>query len=186
MQRNDETILARLENKALHYLGRYASTAARLEQVLVRFARRKMPEEEPERMAELIRRKVEDCIRRGYVNDRLFAEQKAAALRQQGASRLGIRRKLGLAGIDRGIIEEAISEQDGDTAADAEAVAALIYARRRRLGPFSSPDRRKEGWQQRHLGNLARAGFSSATARFVLAFNDPEDAETWLDYPDHR
>ena len=42
MTRPDETILSRLENKALHYLGRYASTTGRLEQVLTRFARRKL------------------------------------------------------------------------------------------------------------------------------------------------
>ena len=45
MTRPDETILSRLENKALHYLGRYASTTGRLEQVLTRFARRKLADE---------------------------------------------------------------------------------------------------------------------------------------------
>ena len=68
MTRPDETILSRLENKALHYLGRYASTTGRLEQVLTRFAHRKLADEDPDRLAVLIRQKVDDCVRRGYVD----------------------------------------------------------------------------------------------------------------------
>ncbi len=92
--RSDDAILKRLENKALHYLGRYASTEARLRQVLGRFAQRKMAEEEPARMAALIDKMVEDCRAKGYVNDQVFAEQKTASLRRGGSSRLQIKRKL--------------------------------------------------------------------------------------------
>lgn len=179
MTRSDKAILDRLENKALHYLGRYASTARRLEDVLKRFARRKMEDEDPERMAALIARKVEHCQERGYVNDHAFAETKMASLRRQGASTNGIRRKLAERGVERDVISTVLAEQD--TSDEMELRSALIFARRRRLGPYSREEARREGWQNRHLGSLARAGFAAAIARQVMAFDDPDAAEDWLD-----
>ena len=186
MTRPDETILSRLENKALHYLGRYASTTGRLEQVLTRFAHRKLADEDPDRLAVLIRQKVDDCVRRGYVDDQLYAEQKTASLRNQGSSRMGIRRKLFMAGVGNALIDDAISSHDEDEGDDAETVAAIIYARRRRLGPFARQDNLKDGWKDRHLGSLARAGFSISVARFVLNFDAPASAEDWLNNPMSR
>ena len=179
MSRSDQAILDRLENKALHYLGRYASTARRLEIVLAKFAKRKMDDEDPERMAELISQKVEHCRQRGYIDDYAFAESRSQSLRRQGASTNGIRRKLAERGVDRNTITAVLAEQD--TSEETEIKSALILARRRRLGPWCRDDARKEGWQNRHLGSLARAGFSSAVARRVMDFENPDAAEQWLD-----
>lgn len=178
MTRSDQAILDRLENKALHYLGRYASTAQRLEMVLTRFGRRKMADEDPERMAQLIARKVEECCRRGYVDDAAFAETKSASLRRQGASTASIRRKLMERGVDRDVIHTVLDRMD--TSELAEMNAAAIHARRRRLGPYARPESLRDGWENRHLGSLARAGFSGAIARRILAFEDVDDLENWL------
>ena len=186
MARSDEDILHRLENKALHYLGRYASTATRLEAVLRRFALRKLSGEDPERMAALVRRKVEQCVERGYVDDGQFALRKAENMRLQGASRSKIRQKLRHAGVGERFIEEAIDRQDAGAGPDAESEAALVYARRRRLGPFARRERSGDDLRQRHFGSLARAGFSPAVAEFVLDFESAEVAETWLDNPASR
>ena len=118
MTRSDQAILDRLENKAVHYLGRYASTAQRLEVVLSRFARRKLADEDPDRLADLISRKVEECRARGYVDDRAFAEARSTSLRRQGASIMNIRRKLAERGVDRDVISDVIEAQD--TSEDAE------------------------------------------------------------------
>ena len=168
----------RLMNKAVHYLGRYASTAQRLELVLSRFARRKLADEDPYRLADLISRKVEECLARGYVDDRAFAEARSTSLRRQGASINNIRRKLAERGVDRDVITDVIDAQD--TSDDAELRAALIHAKRRRLGPYANADNLREGWQSRHLGSLARAGFSSVIARRVMAFDDIDSVEAWL------
>ena len=178
MTRSDQAILDRLENKAVHYLGRYASTAQRLELVLSRFARRKLADEDPDRLADLISRKVEECRARGYVDDRAFAEARSTSLRRQGASINNIRRKLAERGVDRDVITDVIDAQD--TSDDAELRAALIHAKRRRLGPYANADNLREGWQSRHLGSLARAGFSSVIARRVMAFDDIDSVEAWL------
>ena len=186
MSRSDEKILQRLENKALHYLGRYASTATRLEAVLHRFALRKLPGEDSGRMAALVRRKVEQCVEKGYVDDGQFALRKAESMRLQGASRSKIRQKLRQAGVGDRLIDEAIDQRDAEAGPDAESEAALVYARRRRLGPFARKERSGDDWRQRHFGSLARAGFSPAVVEFVLDFETAEVAETWLDNPASR
>ena len=91
-----------------------------------------------------------------------------------------------MAGVGNALIDDAISSHDEDEGDDAETVAAIIYARRRRLGPFARQDNLKDGWKDRHLGSLARAGFSISVARFVLNFDDPASAEDWLNNPKSR
>ena len=59
--------------------------------------------------------------------------------------------------------------------------AAIIFARKRRIGPFSrhanDPDRLH--WK-RDMGRLARAGFSQQICRTVLEIADPDSAEQRL------
>jgi len=186
--RSDEKILKRLENKALHYLGRYASTESRLREVLLRFAQRKLSDEDPEDIRRLVDKMVQTCADKGYVNDKMFAEQKIASLRRSGGSRMAISRKLMHRGVDRQIIKEAIDDYDEDYERDyeqdAELQSALIYARKRRLGPYAKPaighTEMKEGWQTRHYASLARAGFNGKTISMVMSLKSPEDAEEFL------
>ena len=182
--RQDNKILKRLENKALHYLGRYASTEARLKEVLGRFAKRKMADEDPQRMGKLIDDMIKTCRDKGYVNDQVFAEQKTASLRRQGASRLQIKRKLYERGVADPVINQAISDYDDDHDHDVEISAALIYARKRRLGPYRKPPigqtEMKDGWRDRHYASLARAGYSAKTVGIIMALEDSEAAEALL------
>ena len=182
--RSDETILKRLENKALHYLGRYASTEARLRDVLHRFAKRKLDDESPERLAQLIENMITKCREKGYVNDQDFADQKTASLRRQGSSRLQIKRKLYERGINPDLIEAAINAHDQDKDPDPEVEAGLIYSRKRRLGPYRKPPigqtEMKDGWQDRHYASLARAGFSAKTVSIIMKLDTIEDAEALL------
>lgn len=183
--RSDETILKRLENKALHYLGRYATTEARLKTVLERFAKRKMDDEDPERMRPLIDKMVKDCAEKGYVNDHVFAEQKTASLRRQGSSRFQIKRKLFERGVDADVITTAIEDHDAEDERDPEIHAALIYARKRRLGPYARPphgqSEMKEGWKNKHYASFARAGFNAKTVGIIMGLESPEDAEALFD-----
>lgn len=182
---DDAKILRRLENKALHYLGRYASTEARLHEVLLRFSKRKMPMVEPERLEPLIGRIIADCVAKGYVDDKAFAEQKTSSLRQKGNSRLHIKQKLYGRGVNPDIINDAIDAHDDDQPYDAEICAALTYARKRRLGPYARPpsgqSEMKEGWYRRHYASLARAGFSQRIAATIMALETPDQAEKFFD-----
>lgn len=141
---------ARLDELALRYVGRYATTRSKLTSYLRRkIAERGWAGEEAAEPAAV----AERLARLGYVDDSAFALAKASAHSARG---LGKRR---LAGALRSAGVEA---DDGEAAfrlAEEEALdAALRCARRRRLGPFATarPDDRKA--RERAIAAMIRAG----------------------------
>jgi len=183
MRHSDEKLRHRLTNKAVHYLGRYASTTSRLKEVLARFAERKLTGAEPDHISKAIDDVIRDCIGKGYVNDQLYAEQRAISLRRQGRSRRRIEKTLAGKGLDQQVIATVFSDDESPDGMAGEWRAALIHARRRRLGPYASEKDRQadpEKLRQRHLASFARAGFSLSVAKEILALDQPEDAEDLL------
>ena len=153
----------KLQELALRYVGKYATTRAKLRDYLARKVRERgwagagTPEIEAlaERLSEL-----------GYVDDRAYALAKSQALSGRGYGRRRVEEKLRLAGIE---------ESDGDEArrhAQEQALsAALRFARRRKLGPFAvaPPNDPKE--RQKALAAMIRAGHPFAIARAILALS---------------
>jgi len=166
---------AHLENAALHYLERFASSSANLKRVLMRKVARSAQAHgtdaaQGERLVDAI---VARYLAAGLLDDRAFAVQKAASLRRRGTSRFGIRGRLALKGVPEGLIDEVVRELDADDGTG-ELAAACALVRRRRLGPLRAPaDRLRH--RRKDLAALARAGFGLALARRVLAASD-EDA----------
>lgn len=118
-----------LEQAALHYAARYATTRAKLNAYLQRkLAEKGWEGEEPADVESL----VERFSQRGYVNDVAFAEAKTASLLRRGYGARRVRASLHAAGVDR----ETADLLQGTMEQSAEA-AALAFARRRKLGPFS-------------------------------------------------
>ena len=81
-----------------------------------------------------------------------------------------------LRAIERERTEEATGARDdggGFTHAD-EVEAAFRVARKKKLGPFCPDPDKRIAERQRHLGFLARRGFSSDVAHHVI---DAESAE---------
>lgn len=172
-----EKIKKRLMNKALHYLARYASTRARLEDVLLRFARRKLELADPDLVRRLIADVIDEAEQLGYINEAVFASQKVRAGRLAGRSGRALGQKLLQAGLTKEQIGAAITEQAAGQE-NAELAAALVYARKRRLGPYASaPDRPDPNWQQREIARLARAGFSWDICQQVLGLEDRVSAD---------
>ena len=60
-----------------------------------------------------------------------------------------------------------------DEAGENDLKAALIFARRKRLGPFADPARRAAA-RMKHLAAMARAGFSGELARRIVDAVDPD------------
>ncbi len=164
--RSDDRILQRLERKAVSYLQLYASTEDRLKNVLGRFAMRKMADEDPERMATLIDKIAADCVRKGYLDDRQFAERKTRVMRDQGRSHKQIQQKLYEYGID------ASSEENDHRA---ELMAGLIFARKRQIGPYRTKE--VENWRQKHFGRFARAGYGYQIAEVIMRLDSIDEAE---------
>ncbi len=169
-----------LENAALYYLQRYASSAGNLRRVLTRKVDRSCqfhgtPADEFYPVIDALVARYEKS---GLLNDTLYAEGRTASLRRQGKSRQAIAANLKVKGLAPDIIQQALESVDGDradTTLPAELAAALKLARKRKIGRFNpKPEsdpllRRKQ--QMREMGIMARGGFSYDIARQALDFN---------------
>ena len=159
-----------LRELALRYVGKYATTRAKLRQYLARKLRERgwagdaAPELErlADRFAEL-----------GLIDDASYALAKSRSLSARGYGKRRLVGELRHAGVE---------EEDGSDAvafADEAAVdAALRLAQRRRIGPFAAamPDpRQREKW----IAAIVRAGHGFALAKAITGL--PPDPELDLD-----
>jgi regulatory protein len=162
---------AKLDELALSYVGRFATSRAKLLAYLKHKVRERgwAGEREPE-LHELADR----LVRLGYVDDRAFALSKARSLTGRGYGERRVRQALTLAGI--------AEEEAGDACelVEAEAVeSALRFAQRRSLGPFAAerPDPKR---REREMAAMIRAGHRFGLARAIIDLNPGEipDFET--------
>jgi len=170
----------RLENIALHYLSRYASSSGNLRRVLMRRVERAAAAhgDDPADGARLIEALVARFQRSGLIDDRAYAAQKAASLQRRGASRFGIRGKLRQKSVETGIIDDAVASLDEGGVVAGEFAAACALIRRRRLGPYRAAGQRA-AMRQKDLATLARAGFGLDVARRALGAPDRATLEAW-------
>ena len=169
----------RMMNKAIDYLGRYASSRHKLGQILQRFANRKLTDYQAADIAVAIQQTIDQCSQLGYVDDRQFAVTVARSERRLGRSQSVIRRRLRQHALSEDIITYAVGEVD-ENVANGDLQAAIRFAQRRRLGPFakrrSSHHQRLKPhqWKKRDLGAMARAGFPLVISQQVLDHDDPD------------
>lgn len=156
-----------LENAALHYLERFASSSANLRRVLMRKADRSLAHWGGER--EVVAAQVEAVIAKlagvGYVDDAAYAEQKVRALHRQGKAGRVIRAALAAKGVAADLAGEALNAL-AEEFPEPDLAAAIRLAQKRRIGPFRADNR--AGMRQKDLATLARAGFSFDIARRVV------------------
>ena len=162
---------ARLEELAVAYVGRFATTRAKLAQYLLRKLREKGWEATQPPAIEPL---VERLARLGYIDDAAFALAKARALGERG---YGKRR------VDQALRQAGVEDDDGapakTLASEGATAAAIRYAQRRRLGPFA-PDSGDRKQRDRALSAMIRAGHSFDLARRLVDLEpDPAvDIET--------
>jgi regulatory protein len=177
---------AYLENAALHYLQRFATSSANLRRVLMRKVQRAAEAHgsDPAEGAAWVEALVARYQAAGLLDDRQYAAAKAASLQRRGTSSRAIRERLAVKGVDRDLISEAVDrlheEEGGDLA------AAAAFARRRRLGPYRGVGvgggRPVDEGERRgkELAAMARAGFAFDTARRILDCLDDAAVEALL------
>ncbi len=169
----------RLDEMALAYVARFATSAGKLEDYLKRKLRERgwaEEEGEGERVAAIIARFVE----LGYIQDEAYARMKAGSLLRRGLGKRRIAEALGQAGIDEDIRAEVMP---GEFEARE---AALAYARRRGLGPFarrmpSDDPMERRARREKEIAAMLRAGHGLDAARAVLAASDPDAAQGWVE-----
>ncbi len=163
---------ATLREAALRHLARYATTRTGLLGVLTRrverWARSSQPAAEQVSAAmQAAEAAVARLAAAGAVDDAAFVESRARSLHRAGRSRRAIAAHLQA----RGVSAELAALPDDPAR---ELAAALLYASRRRIGPFRQPP--DPAQHLRDLARLARAGFPAAIAAQALRmpFGDAE------------
>ena len=163
-----------LHELALRYVGKYATTRAKLRGYLHRKIRERgwSGPEDPATDA-----LVERMARSGVVDDATYALTKARSLSDRGYGKGRVGQALRASGI-----EEEDGAEARDLAEERAADAAIRFARRRRIGPFASekPDLRT---REKFLAAMVRAGHGFDIARKVVdwepgAVISPEDLAT--------
>ena len=160
---------AKLEELALAYVGRFATSRSKLVAYLGRKLRERGWEGSvPPAVDELADR----LVRLGYVDDRGFAMSKARSLTSRGYGERRVHQALAQAGISG---EEGSDARD---LAEDEAVAsALRFARRRAIGPYAQhvPD---PAQRERALAAMIRAGHRFPVARAIVDLKPGENPDT--------
>ena len=156
----------RLYNITLHYLQRYDSSVENLKAVLMRRIYKSSVDHpiDPSTTDQWIEEIVEKMKSLGFLDDTRYIQNQVRSLQQSGKSRQFIYQKLRLKGIEKAIAAQEIQNQ---TTPLSDIESAFTYARKKRLGPFSSQETRQEN-RQKHLQSLCRAGFDFKTACHVI------------------
>ena len=166
-----------LENAALFYLQRFATSAANLRRVLMRKVERsaRFHGTDPAEGAQWVDALIARFVVSQLLDDALYAESRAQSLRRRGASGRTIALTLRQKGVEGEIIDTAMAAAD-EAEEKPELAAAARLARKRRLGPWRAAEGRREA-RERDLAALARAGFSYDVALAVIDAEGPEDLE---------
>ncbi|MDE2595639.1 MAG: RecX family transcriptional regulator [Sphingomonadales bacterium] len=161
---------ARLEELALAYVARFATSAAKLQQYLARKLRERGWEGEGDPP---VAATVARFVALGYVDDAAFARSRSASLLRRGYGRRRVDQTLGAAGIDEAV-RGAVRPGAG-----AQRRAALVLAGKRGFGPFgkAAPDRAA---REKQIAAMLRAGHPLDSARELVNAATIEAAEEWV------
>ena len=175
---------ARLNELALAYVARFATSGGRLSAYLARKIReRGWDDEVPADVAGL----VEAMVARGYVDDAGFAMARGAGMMRRGFGARRIAETLSRDGIEAPLVAQASGTEHERRA------AALAFAQRRRLGPFGtgsgenadlSKGRVDPATRARQVAAMVRAGHPYATASALIDAADGVVAQEWVDEAD--
>ena len=170
-----------LMNKALAYLSNFSSTENKLKKVLQTFSENHFKKCGVSQVQKEIVSIINRCKELGYINDEEFTKNKVEKYNNEGKSKKAIILKLQNYGIDKIIVNKVIGEFY-DSKSNTEFRAALIFARKKSLGPFNKRNL-NDNFQKvlnKWLGSFARAGFNYEVARKVLNIKSSFEAENFL------
>ena len=158
----------KLEELALNYVGRFATSRSKLVGYLHRKLRERGWQGDREPPVEDL---AERLVKLGYIDDRAFALSKARSLTGRGYGERRVRQALTIAGIDE--------EQGADARqlAEEEAVAAALkFASRRSIGPYRSAKPTPQE-RERAIAAMIRAGHRFGLAKAITDLNPGENPD---------
>jgi len=159
-----------LERIAVHYVGRYATTRAKLKAYLAR----KIKERGFEGPAPELDAVAERLAGLGYVDDAAFASARAASLQRRGYGERRIGQAFRIAGI-----EEEDARAAREEASTGAWEAAMRFARRKRIGPYAAEeDTADPAARQKAFAAMMRAGHPVEIARRIVKSRSGEFPES--------
>jgi regulatory protein len=172
-----------LENAALYYLQRYATSTENFRRVMRRKIDRSCAfhQTRPDEFYTVIEDLIKRYISAGLLNDRVFSDAKVSSLRRQGRSKRDIMARLQNKGLKPAEIETALAARDAEVEEDdaegtpAELQAARRLARRKKLGVYNPNPPADPKAKQKEMAALARAGFSYEICRLALETGPDDD-----------
>jgi len=160
-----------MEELALAYVARFATTRAKLEAYLRRKLRECGWAGEGDPGVEALAARM---VAAGYVDDAAYARMKSGSLLRRGYGARRVTQALHAAGVDEAV-RDSVRAGEG-----AQRRAALAMARKRRFGPFGAglcdPVRR-----EKQIAAMLRAGHRLDMARELIDAASREAAEDWAD-----
>jgi len=159
----------KLDELALRYVERFATTRAKLRDYLRRKLRERgwKGEREPDAAA-----MAERFAAQGYVDDAAYALSKARSLTGRGYGKRRLDQKLWAAGVSDADAEEARVHSDEEAVA-----SALRFAQRRRLGPFATEAYADPKEREKALAAMVRAGHGFGLARAIIELRPGADID---------
>ena len=170
-----------LMNKALAYLSNFSSTENKLKKVLQTFSENHFKKCDVIQVQKEIVSIISRCKELGYINDEEFTKNKVEKYNNAGTSKKAIILKLQNYDIDKIIVKKVIGNFF-DSKTNTEFKAALIFARKKSLGPFNKRNL-NDNFQKvlnKWLGSFARAGFNYEVSQKVLNIKSSFEAENFL------
>jgi regulatory protein len=152
---------AKLNELALRYVGRFATTRAKLRSYLARKLRERGWDGAREPDPAAIADRFAD---QGYIDDSSYALAKSRSLTGRGYGKRRVAQALLAAGVDE---EHGIAAREH--AEEEQVSAALRFARRRRVGPFAESAILDPRQKEKALAAMIRAGHGFELSRAILA-----------------
>ncbi len=167
-----------LENAGAYYLQRFSASTSQFKKVMERkidLSCRDHPDQNQADCINLLENVVIKFIQLGYLDDKNYARIVFSNLQNRGFSFSRVMMTLRQKGISPEIIEQILPEKTAGEHHDDDRKAALIWARKKKLGPFAI--RHRDNDMNRGLSSLARAGFGYDIANWVMNLSSDEAKE---------
>lgn len=178
-----------LHNSALYYLQRFAASKNHFRFVMMRKIKRSCAyhkEQDLDKCAKILESLIEQFESSGLLDDQTFARGLINSLRRRGLSQKAILLKAREKGLPGELAHKILEEHDltiHDNQRDADFKAAILLARKKRLGPFTNPIKKDQEDEEtarkrkdRQLSAMARAGYSYEISQIIMNM-DLEEAE---------
>lgn len=155
-------MLTWVRNSTIYRLERRMMTEKQLFDAIAKKAKSKFEDISPAHVKYLADAAVKFAYEIKALDDAAFAESTARTGLRNGRSKRAIAQKLTMKGVNREVAEIALEDAD-------DLSAAVVLARKRRLGPFRREDGGDGKGPAKEMATFARNGFSYDIANRVLA-----------------